>query len=327
MSNKSNYLIFVRKMTDKVNNKKMKYGLLMPHGGPSLNTPQKVTKYAIIAEQSGWDAFFIWDSISALAVDPWVTLASIAMSTKKIKIGAMVTPVARRRPWKLAKEGVSLDQLSHGRLIFGAGLGDDPVFGPYGEDTDKKVRAKKLDEGLDILNQLWSGEAVNFDGKYFNITDITYDRPIQSPRIPIWIGGLWPNKAPFRRAAKWDGMMPHTVRSVKKGGEIETEEIKGMRFPAKTAARAFVNKKERFEMIAEDSHVFVTNHKLDNPYDVVGIINNVKVSKLIIIAPDFSEQVLFSLIQTIKNGIFVYPVKCPALRTEQLEDLAVYTGA
>ena len=110
-------------------------------------------------------------------------------------------------------------------------------------------------------------------------------------------------------------------------GEIETEEIKGMRFPAKTAARAFVNKKERFEMIAEDSHVFVTNHKLDNPYDVVGIINNVKVSKLIIIAPDFSEQVLFSLIQTIKNGIFVYPVKCPALRTEQLEDLAVYTGA
>lgn len=138
----------------------------------------------------------------------------------------MVTPVARRRPWILAKEGVSLDQLSNGRLIFGAGLGDDPVFGSYGEDTDKKVRAKKLDEGLDILNQLWSGEVVNFDGKYFNITDITYDRPVQTPRIPIWIGGLWPNKAPFRRAAKWDGMMPHTVRSVKRGERLEIEEIK-----------------------------------------------------------------------------------------------------
>ncbi|MCE7734123.1 MAG: LLM class flavin-dependent oxidoreductase, partial [Candidatus Heimdallarchaeota archaeon] len=196
-------------MTDTLNNKKMKYGLLMPNGGPSLNTPQKITKYAKIAEQSGWDAFFIWDSIGPSATDPWVTLASIAMNTEKIKIGAMVTPVARRRPWKLAKEAVSIDQLSEGRLIFGAGLGDDPVFAPFNEDTNKKVRATKLDEGLNILNQLWSGEKVNFNGDYFKITDITYNKPVQTPRIPIWIGGLWPNKGPFRRAAKWDGMIPH----------------------------------------------------------------------------------------------------------------------
>ena len=204
----------------------MKYGLLMPHGSPSLNTPQKITRYAILAEKAGWDGFFIWDSLSSLAVDPWITLASIAIKTETIKIGAMVTPVARRRPWKLAKEAVSLDQLSNGRLIFGAGLGDNIVYGPYGEETDKKVRAKKLDEGLEILDRLWRGEKVDYKGEFYNLTGIQYDRPIQSPRIPIWIGGLWPNKGPFRRAAKWDGMMPHTVRSVNRGERLELEEIK-----------------------------------------------------------------------------------------------------
>ncbi len=110
--------------------------------------------------------------------------------------------------------------------------------------------------------------------------------------------------------------------------EIETEVIKGMRFPSKVAHRAFVNKIERFEMVAEDVRVFVTNYKLDNPYEVVDLLNKVKVAKIAIFAPDFSPSVIMSLIETTKKGgIFCYPVKCPALRTEQLEDLAIYTGA
>jgi len=107
--------------------------------------------------------------------------------------------------------------------------------------------------------------------------------------------------------------------------KLETEIIKGMRFPAKVAARAFLNKLERFEMVAEDTAVLITNHKLDNPYDLITMINNTKVSKLAIIAPNFSQPVLQSLVQTIKNGIYIYPVYSPALRTEQMEDIAIYT--
>jgi alkanesulfonate monooxygenase SsuD/methylene tetrahydromethanopterin reductase-like flavin-dependent oxidoreductase (luciferase family) len=198
----------------------------MPHGGKDLNNPKKILEYAILAEKSGWDGFFIWDSLSMYCVDPWITLAAIAVKTEKIKMGVMVTPVARRRPWKLAKEIISLDNLSNGRVIFGAGLGDDVVFKPYGEGEDKKHRAEKLDEGLVILDQLLKGEKVNFQGKYFNLTDIQYESSVQKPRVPIWIGGLWPNKGPFKRAAKWDGMMPHTVRSVKRGERLEINEIK-----------------------------------------------------------------------------------------------------
>jgi chaperonin GroEL len=109
--------------------------------------------------------------------------------------------------------------------------------------------------------------------------------------------------------------------------EIETEVVKGMSFPSKVAHRAFVNKPERFEMVAEDVAVFITNYKLDNPYEVVDILNRVKVPKIALFSPDFSSGVIKSLIETTKNGLFCYPVKCPALRTEQLEDLAVYTGA
>lgn len=109
--------------------------------------------------------------------------------------------------------------------------------------------------------------------------------------------------------------------------EIETEVIKGMRFPSKVAHRAFVNKLERFEMVAEDVAVFITNYKLDNPYEIVEILNKVKVPKIALFSPDFSPNVIKSLIETTKNGLFCYPIKCPALRTEQLEDLATYTGA
>jgi len=149
--------------------------------------------------------------------DPWVSLAAVALSTQKMRIGTMITPIARRRPWKLARETVSVDQLSNGRLILGVGLGD-PVqwdFGFFDETTDSRTRARRLDEGLDILTGLWNGQPFSYQGEQYKVVkEVTFQpTPVQSPRIPIWVGGWWPNKPPMRRAAHWDGVCP-----LKKGG-------------------------------------------------------------------------------------------------------------
>jgi alkanesulfonate monooxygenase SsuD/methylene tetrahydromethanopterin reductase-like flavin-dependent oxidoreductase (luciferase family) len=152
------------------------------------------------AEQAGWDGFFLWDHVdyrapvTALA-DPWVCMAAIACATKRIKIGPLITPPARRRIHKLARETVTLDRLSGGRLIFGAGLGSDNSgeFSKFGEEADAKVRAQLLDDGLEQLVRYWDGE---FE-----------PRPVQ-PRIPVWLAARWPNRKPVRRAARWDGLFP-----------------------------------------------------------------------------------------------------------------------
>ena len=144
-------------------------------------------------------------------VDPWVALAAIALITTRIRLGTIVTPLARRRPWKLARETVSIDHLSNGRLILGVGLGDPAIweYGFFGEETDARIRAQKLDEGLEILTGLWSGEPFAYHGEHYHLKEMVFlPTPIQSPRIPIWVGGYWPNKAPMRRAARWDGFCP-----------------------------------------------------------------------------------------------------------------------
>ncbi len=170
------------------------------------------------AEQAGWDGFFVWDAVFARParlpmVDPWVALAAIAVQTSRIKIGAMVTPLARRRPWQIARETVSLDHLSHGRLIFGVGLGyQDLDFTAFGEDADPRLRAEKLDEGLEVLTKLWTGRRTTFASKHYQIDGVKFlPKPLQTPRIPIWVAGYWPNRRPFRRAARWDGLLPGKV--------------------------------------------------------------------------------------------------------------------
>lgn len=206
--------------------KRLKYGLLMPHGVKAISTPQDVVSLAIAAEEGGWDGFFIWDNLGQAMSDTAVVLAAIAVQTKRIKIGPMVTGVPRRRPWKLAKEIITLDLLSEGRIIFGAGLGEGMFYEKFGEETDDKIRAEKLDESLEILNAFMSGKEVNFEGKHYKVDSLTYKPPVQSPRVPIWVAGFWPKKGPFRRAAKWDGIMPHTTRVVKDENAIlSTEEV------------------------------------------------------------------------------------------------------
>jgi alkanesulfonate monooxygenase SsuD/methylene tetrahydromethanopterin reductase-like flavin-dependent oxidoreductase (luciferase family) len=194
----------------------MFYGIYTPNFGAET-TPSFLAELAAEAEQAGWDGFFLWDhmlystSQKLPIYDPWVTLAGMAMATSRIRLGTTVTPLARRRPWKLARETVTLDHLSHGRLTLSVGVGDpdEADYGTFGEPTDPKVRAAMLDEGLEILAGLWKGKAFQFSGEHYHVKKCTFlPTPLQTPRIPIWVGGFWPHKRPFRRAARWDGAFP-----------------------------------------------------------------------------------------------------------------------
>jgi hypothetical protein len=193
----------------------MKFGISMPPFGDFANV-ERLASAARSAENAGWDGFFIWDHmIYGPSFPPipstWVALTAIAMITDRIRLGALVTPIARRRPWNLARETVSLDHLSRGRLIVGVGLGD-PVhwdFGFFGEGEDARIRAEKLDEGLDILTGLWSGHPFNYAGKHFHLDTVIFQPSSrQQPRIPIWVGGGWDKSKPMRRAARYDGFFP-----------------------------------------------------------------------------------------------------------------------
>lgn len=190
----------------------MKFGIYLPNFGP-FGYANTLANLAQDAENAGWDGFFIWDHIAGWTssmVDPWVALAAIAVNTERIRIGTTVTPIPRRRPWKLAREAVSIDHLSGGRLTLGVGIGGGiGEWAHLGEETDLKKRGAMLDEALTVLVGLWSGEPFSFAGQYYQIENAQFlPSPLQQPRIPIWVGGVWPNKPPFRRAAKWDGAFP-----------------------------------------------------------------------------------------------------------------------
>ena len=168
-----------------------------------LSEPALVAELAARAEARGWDGFFVWDHVAYLPpvralADPWVTLSAVAVATSRLVIGPLVTPIARRRPHQLARETVTLDRLSGGRLVLGVGLGpeDTGEFDParFGEEGDARARARLLDEGLERLLAYWGGE---FEPP-----------PIQQPRIPIWVAVRYPNRRPLRRAARFDGVFP-----------------------------------------------------------------------------------------------------------------------
>lgn len=195
----------------------MRFAIDVPHFGP-FGDPRLLAELAYEAEEAGWDGFFIWDHINyklagspSPMVDPWVALTAIALRTTRIKLGPMVTPLPRRRPWKLARETVTLDHISQGRLILGVGSGHDggQEYSGFGEVADPRSHGEMLDEGLAVLTGLWSGELFSYEGKHYHLSQIQFlPRPQQQPRIPIWVAGFWPNKKPFRRAAQWDGVFP-----------------------------------------------------------------------------------------------------------------------
>lgn len=180
--------------------------------------PAELVELGVEAEQAGFDGFFIWDHLlyandgdGPAIVDPWTVLAVIASRTNRIRLGPMITPISRRRPWVLARQTVTLDRLSGGRTILGVGLGSPAHgdFGIFGEPTDPRVRAELLDEGLAVLAGLWSGERFDHQGRHHRIEAARFiPPPVQSPRIPVWVGGVLPARAPIRRAARWDGAVP-----------------------------------------------------------------------------------------------------------------------
>jgi alkanesulfonate monooxygenase SsuD/methylene tetrahydromethanopterin reductase-like flavin-dependent oxidoreductase (luciferase family) len=149
-------------------------------------------------------------------------MAAMAMRTERVRLGAIVTPPARRRPWKLAREAMTLDHLSNGRLILPVGLGttDDAGFGNVGEPTDARTRAERLDEGLAILAGLWTGDPFGFSGKHYRFDPMTFrPTPLQRPRIPIWVVGAWPHERSMRRTLAWDGVIaqvegPDAIREI-----------------------------------------------------------------------------------------------------------------
>lgn len=193
----------------------MQYGFIIPtidiHAAPELATE---------AEAAGWDGVFIPDCISietahysaAPGHDPWIVLAAMAMRTKRVRLGTMLSPVSRRRPWKLARELVTLDHLSNGRIVLAVGLGaaeDDAGFYKVGEEMSLKGRAELLDECLDILDMAQSGKPIYYEGKHYQVHGMTLlPRPMQLPHIPVWVVGAWPHMKSMRRVLRWDGLLP-----------------------------------------------------------------------------------------------------------------------
>ncbi|MFC9439476.1 LLM class flavin-dependent oxidoreductase [Nocardia sp. NPDC057030] len=196
----------------------MRFSINIPNFGDFADA-RTVAMAAQAAEEAGWDALFIWDHVvldkkerrGQPFGDPWMLLTAAALATSRLKLGTLVTPVARRRPEQLARQVATLDALSGGRVIFSAGLGGpiEDEFGSFGEPTDPVLLAERLDEGLDLLERYWSGKPVDHDGKHYQVRDVTLlPAATQRPRPPVWIAGFWPHRRPIRRAARWDGVVP-----------------------------------------------------------------------------------------------------------------------
>lgn len=214
----------------------MRYGFVLSQGDV-----HSIPEMARDAEKARWDGVFIPDAISIETpefppqpgYDPWIMLALIAAQTSRIRLGTLITPVSRRRPWKLARETVTLDQSSHGRLILPVGLGaaaDDAGFYGVGEVMDIKERAQLLDETLDILTGLWSGQPFSHNGKHYHIQNMRLlPPPVQSPRIPIWVVGVWPRMKSMQRVIRYDGLVPQKLSTDGKNTSITPDDIRAIK--------------------------------------------------------------------------------------------------
>jgi hypothetical protein len=185
----------------------MRYGIVLPGG-----TATEQLEQAMLAEQEGWDGVFVWEA--AYGVDAWTLLGAMAARTERVWLGTMLTPLPWRRPWKVASQAMTLDQVSGGRAILAVGLGAvDHSLGQTGEETDRRVRAEQLDEGIDLIAGLWEGRLA-FSGRHYQM-DLTPREDlakvaalVQQPRVPIWVVGAWPRLKSMRRVLRCDGLLP-----------------------------------------------------------------------------------------------------------------------
>ena len=186
----------------------MRYGWVLPYGDA-----RTAAELAQVAERHGWDAFFVWDPV--WGIDAWVSLAAAAMTTDRIRLGTMLTPLPRRLPWDVASQVATVDNLSGGRVILAVGLGaTEERWWLFEDDPGRRARAELLDESLDMITGLWSGEPFSFEGMHFRAQPA--DRmipppPVQRPRVPIWVVGAWKWQRSMARAARWDGWLPNRI--------------------------------------------------------------------------------------------------------------------
>jgi alkanesulfonate monooxygenase SsuD/methylene tetrahydromethanopterin reductase-like flavin-dependent oxidoreductase (luciferase family) len=206
----------------------MRSGVFLPLFD-QLADPALVARLAAEAEEFGWDGVFVWDHVRwnepvVEVADPWITLAAVAAATDRVRLGPMVTPLARRRPVKVARETATLDLLSEGRLTLGVGLGSDEFGSEYsktGEEVDDKRRAQMLDESLEILAAAWSGELVQHRGQHYTVDGIRFlPRPVQRPGVPVWVAGFYGKPRPLRRAARYQGFFPVNLEHPEQLAEI-----------------------------------------------------------------------------------------------------------
>jgi alkanesulfonate monooxygenase SsuD/methylene tetrahydromethanopterin reductase-like flavin-dependent oxidoreductase (luciferase family) len=220
----------------------MRFAISTPNVGPVRD----LIELARETDAAGWDGLFVWDHLHLdrqrlLDVhDPWVLLGAMAPYGQRLRLGTLVTPVARRRPWVLAKQVVTLDHLTDGRAVLGVGLGypAHEEFGAFGDPVDDRERAALLDESLDVITALWTGDEVHHHSERFRIDAQFHPLPVQEPRPPIWVAGMWPNKRPLERASRWDGVCP-----VSSDGEPLTPDV-----IAKVVA--FIGARPRFDVVA-----------------------------------------------------------------------------
>ena len=205
----------------------MRSGLFLPIFD-ELADPAIVARLSAEADEAGWHGVFVWDHLQFRDVqevaDPWITLAAIAAATNRIRLGPMVTPLARRRPVKVVRETVTLDRLSGGRLTLGVGLGSDGYaheLSRTGEELDDKRRASMLDDSLEILAAAWSGEPVRHRGEHYVVDGMQFlPRPVQRPGVPVWVAGYPGRAKPLRRAAQYDGFFPVNLERPEQLAEI-----------------------------------------------------------------------------------------------------------
>jgi alkanesulfonate monooxygenase SsuD/methylene tetrahydromethanopterin reductase-like flavin-dependent oxidoreductase (luciferase family) len=187
----------------------MRYGFVLAYGDA-----RTAAELAALAEEHGWDGFFVWEAIWGL--DAWVMLGAAAMTTERIRLGTMLTPLPRRKPWDVAGQTSTVDNLSNGRVILAAGLGvsGEERFWLFEDDPGRKVRAEMLDESLEMLPLLWQDEPFEFQGKHYRCRSVAKldppapPPPVQQPRIRTWVVGAWPRQKSMRRAALQDGWLP-----------------------------------------------------------------------------------------------------------------------
>ncbi|HEX6421710.1 MAG TPA: LLM class flavin-dependent oxidoreductase [Acidimicrobiales bacterium] len=182
---------------------------------PPFTDPATLVAMAVEAEDAGWDGVFLWDHMVlqpewALDVhDPWTLLGAMAQATSRVRLGTLVTPLARRRPWVVARHLITLDHLSAGRATLGVGLGEpaDADFAAFGDPADARERAVLLDDGLAVVDGLLRGPVAH-DGPRYRVEAELRPRPVQSPRPPIWVAAVAPHRRPLARALRFDGVVP-----------------------------------------------------------------------------------------------------------------------